>query len=217
MSSERFEALDEQLCEVLLEIENEYAEKLPLYKGYAKDELVTEIERKLDFCTKAIFDMESEAHSAPSTFRFDMMELIKKHKLSIQRISSLMRRTTTSIPSSSRPPYVGRSDIDDDVVQAVAEGSRVLDRTAESLTRATRVAVETEDIGHQVLNDLGQQRETLVRTRDRLFDANEELTRTRRILRVMRLRIMTNKLILILIIVLESAILAALIYYKFFV
>ena len=67
-----------------------------------------------------------------------------------------------------------------------------------------------------LIQDLDQQRETLTRTRDRLMDTDLELGRSRRILRSMYMVALTNKLVLILIILLELGILAGLVYYKFF-
>lgn len=53
------------------------------------------------------------------------------------------------------------------------------------------------------------------RTRDRLTDANEDLTRTNQILRSMNRRILTNKCLLVFIILLEVAILSAVVYVRF--
>ena len=67
-----------------------------------------------------------------------------------------------------------------------------------------------------MISDLGTQRESLQRTRDRLEDTDAELTRAQRLLRVMYARVITNKLLLIAIIVTELALLGAAIYIKFF-
>lgn len=53
------------------------------------------------------------------------------------------------------------------------------------------------------------------RTRDRLTDANEDLTRTNKILRSMNRRVLTNKCLLIVIIALELAILSGVVYVRF--
>ena len=76
--------------------------------------------------------------------------------------------------------------------------------------------METEQVGTEVLGELGTQRDTLIRTRDRLIDTEGELTRSKRIIRTLSHNVLYNKILLVIIILLECAILAAVIYWKFF-
>ncbi|XP_023019509.2 vesicle transport through interaction with t-SNAREs 1b [Leptinotarsa decemlineata] len=113
--------------------------------------------------------------------------------------------------------YNGRDiDYEERNRQIVLEGTQILERTGESLARSHQIAVETEDIGNEVISELGQQRESLLRTRDRLGDANEELDNAKSVLRKMGREVLYNKLILVLIIITEVIILVSLIYLKFF-
>jgi len=70
------------------------------------------------------------------------------------------------------------------------------------LDNTRRVAYETEAIGVNILTDLDQQGQTLQGARDRVGDIDESLTRGRRILRAMSRRVITNKLILMFIVLL---------------
>lgn len=100
--------------------------------------------------------------------------------------------------------------------QAVLDGTAVLERTSDSIARSNQLAIETEQIGTEVVGELSEQRETLLRTRARLEHANEQLDHTKTILRRMGRNVVYNKLILVLIIIVEVVILAALVYLKFF-
>lgn len=82
--------------------------------------------------------------------------------------------------------------------------------------RSTQLAVENEEIGDAIISDLGQQRETLERSRARLQETNAELSRGRRILIRLKVSTLYNKILLLFIIIIELCILAALIYWKFF-
>jgi vesicle transport through interaction with t-SNAREs 1 len=66
----------------------------------------------------------------------------------------------------------------------------------------------------KVLSELESQRESLLRTRQRLEDADEELSQARRILKKMYVNILTNKILLGVIIILELAILGGSIYHR---
>jgi vesicle transport through interaction with t-SNAREs protein 1 len=105
---------------------------------------------------------------------------------------------------------------EDQTRHTVLEGRAALERTAESLARSQHTAVETERVGEEVVSELSAQRETLLRSRQRLADTDEELSRTSVLLRKMKLHVFTNKIILIIIILLEVGILAAVCYIRFF-
>lgn len=104
---------------------------------------------------------------------------------------------------------------EDETRHTVLEGHAALERTAESLARSQRTAVETEQLGGEVVSELGAQRETLLRSKRRLADTDHELSQTHILLRKMTLGVLTNKLILIFIILLEICILAAICYIRF--
>ena len=92
---------------------------------------------------------------------------------------------------------------------------KAIDSSNQSLTRATRMAEENQAIGTEVLSELGVQREKLTRTRDLLTETDVELGRTHRILRSMDRRVLTNKFLLIMIILLELSTLGLITYFKF--
>jgi vesicle transport through interaction with t-SNAREs protein 1 len=104
---------------------------------------------------------------------------------------------------------------EDETRHTVLEGHAALERTAESLARSQRTAVETEQVAEEVVSELSAQRETLLRSKQRLEDTDHELSQTRVLLRKMTLSVLTNKIILIVIILLEIFILAAVCYMKF--
>lgn len=110
----------------------------------------------------------------------------------------------------------GFNDIENQNRQIVLNGRDILERTSESLARTTRVAIETEQIGTNVINDLDEQRETLLRANARLDNANVGLDESRNVLKRMSREVLYNKIILIAIIFFESFILLALLYIKLF-
>lgn len=100
--------------------------------------------------------------------------------------------------------------------RVLLDGNAALERSAQSVARSQAVAAESEQIGTEVISELGEQRERLLRAKRRLSQTDEELNKTRKILNVMRLRVLTNKIVLIFIILLEVAILGIIVYLKFF-
>jgi vesicle transport through interaction with t-SNAREs 1 len=79
----------------------------------------------------------------------------------------------------------------------------------------SQVAIETEATGTEILSELDSQRESLLRTSERLENANTGLRESGKITRLMSRAVLYNKLVLILIIALEAFILGGLVYLKF--
>lgn len=48
------------------------------------------------------------------------------------------------------------------------EGTRVLHQTSQHIERSHRIALETDEIGAGIIDDLDGQKEQLIRTRDRV-------------------------------------------------
>lgn len=99
--------------------------------------------------------------------------------------------------------------------QTLLEGNAILEQSSQSISRSQAIAIESEQIGTEVISELSRQGEQLLRTERRLSQTDEELDKTRRILNIMRRRVLLNKFVLILIILLEIAILGIIIYKKY--
>lgn len=109
---------------------------------------------------------------------------------------------------------VGGYDWDEHNRRTVLEGRQILERTSASLARSNQIAIETENVGTEVISELSEQRESLLRSQRRLENANEGLTKSNAILRAMQRNVFYNKLILICIILLEIVSLAGLLFVK---
>lgn len=96
----------------------------------------------------------------------------------------------------------------------VVEGRQILERTSASLARSNQVSIDTENIGTEVITELDEQRESLLRSQRRLDDANADLSKSSAILRAMKRNFFYNKLALILIIALEVLCLVGIIILK---
>ncbi|XP_033216832.1 vesicle transport through interaction with t-SNAREs homolog 1B [Belonocnema kinseyi] len=100
--------------------------------------------------------------------------------------------------------------------QTLLQSRGALERSNQSVARSQAVAYETEQIGTEVIAELGGQRDSLLRAKERLSQTDQGLDRTQKIMRTMKRRVLTNKFVLILIILLEISILVLIIYMKFF-
>ena len=105
---------------------------------------------------------------------------------------------------------------DEENRRTLSEERAALERSAQSVMRSQIVAEETEQIGREVVSELGTQRETLIRAKTRLSETDQELDTSKKIIRMINKRVLTNKIVLVIIIVLEVVILALTVYLRFF-
>ncbi|XP_051160907.1 vesicle transport through interaction with t-SNAREs homolog 1B [Leptopilina boulardi] len=100
--------------------------------------------------------------------------------------------------------------------QTLLQSRSALERSNQSVVRSQAVARESEQIGTEVITELGGQRESLLRAKERLSQTDQDLDRTKKIMRTMKRRVLQNKFVLIIIIILEITILGIIIYMRFF-
>lgn len=79
--------------------------------------------------------------------------------------------------------------------QQLLSNHAVLSRTGDKLRDATRLAIDTEGVGSQIMMDLRSQRETLDNARQTLFQADSYVDKSIRTLKTMSRRLVANKFI----------------------
>lgn len=91
----------------------------------------------------------------------------------------------------------------------------VLRNVNERVKRAEATGRESVIIATETLGELAQQRETLLRARDNVIDANQDLDSANSKLKSMHRRIASNKFLLSAIILMELVIIGCQLYIKF--
>lgn len=95
------------------------------------------------------------------------------------------------------------------------QGTESLHQATQSIKHFHKIATETDQIGSEIIEELGGQCDQLQHTKNRLVNTNENLSKSGKILCSKSRKVATNKLLLCIIILLEIAILPGLAYYKF--
>ncbi|XP_026166271.1 vesicle transport through interaction with t-SNAREs homolog 1B [Mastacembelus armatus] len=225
MSSEEFEKLHE-IYRSLYEELKLIPERVLKCHGEERKRLVRSFDERLGEAEEVVQGMEEELRAAPSSYRNSMSTKLRLYRRDLGKLQRDMNSSAPSTGSSFRPLEGSRQGIYSSQNQQsthlqsqralLLQGTESLNNASQSIERSQRIATKTEQIGTDIIEELGEQREQLERTRDRLVNTGENLSRSRKILRAMSRRLMTNKLLLGIIILMELAILGAVIYLKFF-
>ncbi|XP_045112334.1 vesicle transport through interaction with t-SNAREs homolog 1B-like isoform X2 [Portunus trituberculatus] len=184
MSSHKFELLDEEVEGIMDQVTDKLQFGAPQCKSHEERRtLLSEVERLLKDANDSLVEMDIEVRKAPEDYRTTMNSKIHRYQNELIRHHRQLeqeRLTLSHIGGGGRPPLFATdpSTIDAAIRKQVQQGTAVLERTSASIARSTAIAVETEQVGTEVLGELGTQRDTLTRTRDRLIDTEGELTRS---------------------------------------
>ncbi|XP_050410399.1 vesicle transport through interaction with t-SNAREs homolog 1B [Patella vulgata] len=216
MSSEKFESLEEDLSGIIDSAKITVNRKIQNYSGEERKSAVRQVERKLEDAYLIMQEMESEAKVAPVNYRTQMLSKIRNFKVDIESISRSLKRDMSGAGNTDSHGFDREDRMEASQRGKLMQGHQSLQRTSDSIARSHQIAAETDQIGVEIISELGEQRETLVRTRERLTETDSNLSRSRKILKGMARKVMTNKMILIVIILVELAILAGVVYWKFF-
>ncbi|XP_057714804.1 vesicle transport through interaction with t-SNAREs homolog 1B [Corythoichthys intestinalis] len=219
MSSEEFEKLHE-IYRSLYEELKLMPERLLRSHGEEKKSLLRAFDVRKGEAEEVLQGMEEELRDAPASYRNPMRTKLRLYHRDLAKLQRDAKNSAPSpLDSSGRGIYSSenqQSTREQSQRALLLQGTESLNNATQSIQRSQRIAAETEHIGTDIIQELGEQREQLDRTRDRLVNTGENLSRTRKILRSMSRRLVTNKLLLAVIILMELAILGGVVYLKFF-
>lgn len=224
MSSEEFEKLHEMYRSLYDELKLMPGSALKC-QGEEKKRLVRVFDERFGEAEEVLEGMDQELIGAPSSHRNAMSTKMRLYRRDLGKLQREMKNAEPGLRFPAQPReggfgvYASQNEHSTQVQSQRAlllQGSEHLNNATQSIERSVRIAAETDQIGTDIIEELGEQREQLDRTRDRLVHTGENLSRSRKILRAMSRRLMTNKLLLSVIILMELAILGAVVYLKFF-
>ncbi|NP_957330.1 vesicle transport through interaction with t-SNAREs homolog 1B [Danio rerio] len=223
MSSEEFEKLHEMYKSLYDEVKL-MPERVQKSQGEERKRIVRDFDERVSEAEEVLQGMEQELFGAPSSFRTPMSTKIRLYRRDLAKLQRDIRLSATpgltgQLGDSRLGVYASQNDQSTHLQSQRAlliQGTESLNNASKSIERSQRIAAETDQIGTDIIEELGEQREQLDRTRDRLVNTGENLSRSRKILRAMSRRIVTNKLLLSIIIIMEVAILGGVVYLKFF-
>ncbi|XP_038584551.1 vesicle transport through interaction with t-SNAREs homolog 1B [Micropterus salmoides] len=225
MSSEEFEKLHEIYRSLYDELKL-MPERVLKSHGEERKRLVRTFDERQGEAEEVLQGMEDELRGAPTSHRNAMGTKLRLYRRDLGKLQRDMKNTAPGFGSSFQPVegshhgiYASQNQQSTHLQSQrtlLLQGTESLNNASQSIERSQRIANETEHIGTDIIEELGEQREQLDRTRNRLVNTGENLSRSRKILRAMARRLVTNKLLLGVIILMELAILGAVIYLKFF-
>ena len=178
-----------------------------LLPGVERDETAKKATKAIEAAEEIVQTMELEARSLSGEAKQQLVAQAKDYKAGITALKQKLKGAQVS----SRAQEAARDELlrgaDPALrMEADCQRSRLMatnDRMArgtDKLRAAAQIALETEEVGASIMQDLESQRATIEHARGTLAGASRGLDRSRRLLQGMGRRAMQNRILMVVII-----------------
>ncbi|KAL8574911.1 hypothetical protein ACOMHN_063605 [Nucella lapillus] len=165
--------------------------------GAEKQEHVRQADKLFEDASELLEQMELEVKGHDAKDRQKYQTRIRSYQAELSKQKADMKRARLGI-DANRDELLGDDTHDsEDQRTRLLDNSERLERSTHKLEQGYRIAVETEEIGGQIMEDLNHQRQTLQRARGRLHDMDTTLGKSSRVLSGMMKRIIQNRILLL--------------------
>ncbi|XP_052275022.1 vesicle transport through interaction with t-SNAREs homolog 1B-like isoform X2 [Dreissena polymorpha] len=167
MSSEKFENLEDDLSTAIDRLRPIISD-ISSQTGEQKKNAIRQAERKLEEANFLMHEMENEAKIAPVQYRTQMLGRLRQFKRNLEDLTRDLKRKKEVGFSSADNLGLDRDDrLEASQRNRLIQGTQSLNRTSESIARSQQIAAETDQVGVEIIDELGRQREVLTRTKGR--------------------------------------------------
>ncbi|CCF48837.1 hypothetical protein NDA11_001128 [Ustilago hordei] len=193
--------------------------------GEAKNSTLRRAEMEVEEAEEVISQMDIEVQGFPQSVRSRYSVQIRGFKQEVQALTKQVRAGLSASSGGARggnDAAYADEDVDVEADAATANRQRLLQGTASledgtrRLEESNRLALETEDLGADILRDLRSQREQIENSRDTLRQADQSIDRSSQTLSRMIRRAKQQKLVTIGIIVCLVLLILLILYNKLF-
>eukprot|EP00899_Mesostigma_viride_P016711 jgi/Mesvir1/25040/Mv16979-RA.1 len=220
--SEIFETYDREYNELITSIQRKIETGAAL-GGEAKRQKFAEINSELAEAQSLLKRMDLEARSLPANIKTGYISKVRDKDAALQTTKRDAKRAETGtsnadaradlLEAARRDALLYSNSSTDQRAALLATTDRIKS-SGERLKEGKRALLETEELGVSILQDLHRQRQTIEHARDSLHGADENISKSRKILSIMARRMTANKVIMSGVVVLLVLAIIIIIYYK---
>ncbi|KAJ5777545.1 vesicle transport v-snare protein [Penicillium odoratum] len=213
--SEMFASYESELKLIQADL-NQKLDQISEASGEQRKSAIRSAELVLDEAIEMLDQMRLEKQNIPSEARSKINIRFRNYSTDVDEIKRKLRSLSDDRKALFGDRYTDEpQDEHLEQRQQLLSGTERLERSSARLQQSQRTALETEDVGRDVLANLYEQRQTIQHTRDNLQQSEGYVDTSIKTLRGMARRMATNRIITIAIITLLVLLIIAVIYGKF--
>ncbi|KYN03515.1 PREDICTED: vesicle transport through interaction with t-SNAREs homolog 1A isoform X2 [Cyphomyrmex costatus] len=191
--------------------------RIRIQSGGEKRAFVQDVDRQIEEAQELLEQMELEVRGMNGIARDRLRGRVESHRAELKRLTQEFQ--TAKKPKEDITEITVEESWDNNVTEdqrkRLLDASERIERSGRTLQNGYRMALETEEIGSEVLKELHEQRETIQRSRGRLRETDAELGRGSRLLSGMIFRSLQQRIILAGVALVLIIVACIVIYYSF--
>ncbi|EPS60001.1 hypothetical protein M569_14804, partial [Genlisea aurea] len=198
--SEVFEGYERQYCELSANLSRRCNSAASISDGEKKKQEISEMQASLDEADILIRKMDLEARSLQPTLKATFLAKLREYKSDLNKLKKEVKKLTISKSNLSSPHddllesgMAGPHEASANQRERLAMSTERLNQSTDRLRDTRRAALETEELGVSILEDLQQQRETLLHSHKKLYDVDSAIDKSKKVLASMTRRLSRNK------------------------
>lgn len=196
--SEVFEGYERQYCEISASLSRKCTNASAL-DGELKKQKVSEIKSGLEDAEGLIRKMDLEARSLQPSVKAILLTKLREYKSDLNNLKAEVKRISSSnLNNATREELLETGRADSLSASADQRGRLLmsterLNQSTDRIKESRRTMLETEELGVSILQDLHQQRQSLLHANNTLHVVDDYIGKSRKILTSMSRRMERNK------------------------
>nr|AFK49584.1 unknown [Medicago truncatula] len=200
--SQVFGGYERQYCDLSANLSRKCTSTSLLSDQEEKLQKFSEIKTGLDDADVLIRKMDLEARSLQPSVKAMLLAKLREYKSDLNNLKKEFKRLTSpTADQAARDDLLetGRADThlaSADQRERLTMSVERLNQSSDRIRESHRTVLETEELGVSILQDLHQQRETLLSSHKRLHGVDNAIDKSKKVLTAMSRRMTRNKWIL---------------------
>ncbi|XP_039163223.1 vesicle transport v-SNARE 13 [Eucalyptus grandis] len=217
--SQVFEGYERQYCEVSANLSRKCTAAAAL-NGEQKKQKLSEIKAGLDDAEALIRKMDLEARSLQPSVKATLLAKLREYKTDLNNLKTEVKRLTSPNANLAARDDLLESGMADAMMVSADQRGRLLmsterlNHSTDRIKESRRTMLETEELCVSILQDLHQQRQSLLHAHNNLHGVDENIGKSKKILTAMSRRMSRNKWIIGSIIAALVAAIILILYFK---
>lgn len=195
-----FDGYERQYCELSANLTKKCT-SASLLNGEQKKQKLSEVKSGLDEAESLIRKMDLEARSLQPSIKANLLAKLREYKSDLNNLKREVKKVSSTDSQIARDELL-ESGMSDTLMASTDQRGRLLmsteriNQSSERIKESRRTILETEELGVSILQDLHQQRQTLLHAHDTLHGVDDNIGKSRKLLTSMVRRMNRNKWII---------------------
>lgn len=200
--SDVFEGYERQYCELSANLSRKCNSTAILSDQGQKQQKLSEIKTGIDEADVLIRKMDLEARSLQPSVKAVLLAKLREYKSDLNQLKKEFKRVSSPNANQAAREELLESRNADAISASAGQRERLamsverLNESGERITESRRTMMETEELGISILEDLHQQRETLLHSHKKLHGVDDAIDKSKKVLTAMSQRITKHKWIM---------------------